>query len=238
MTDIKAILTDIEGTTSSISFVKEVLFPYAAAALPDYVRQHASEPEVAAALDQVATESGRPRQEIEGLIEQLLAWIEEDRKITPLKTLQGLVWRAGYEQDRYRAHVYPDVPGRLRSWRARGLDLYVYSSGSIAAQQLFFRHSEAGNLEPLFSGFFDTTSGGKREVDSYRRIAAAIGQPPEAILFLSDIEEELDAAAEARMATWWLQRPEDSPQLLASERHPVAHSFTEIKLFSEDQSAP
>lgn len=227
---IQAILTDIEGTTSSISFVKEVLFPYAATALPDYVRNHAAEADVAGVLDGVAAESGRSRQDLDGLIEQLLAWIAEDRKITPLKTLQGLLWRAGYEQGAYRAHIYPEVPAKLREWHRQGLALFVYSSGSIAAQQLFFRHSEAGNLEALFSGFFDTTSGGKREAASYRRIAEAIGCAPHAILFLSDIKEELDAAAEAGMRTCWLQRPADCPQPEASMAHAVAHGFDAISV--------
>jgi enolase-phosphatase E1 len=229
---IQAILTDIEGTTSSISFVKEVLFPYAACALPDYVRSRAGEPAIAAILDDVAREAQLPRDDVETLIAQLLQWIAEDRKITPLKTLQGILWRAGYEAGHYRAHLYPEVAGHLRAWHDRGLKLYVYSSGSIAAQQLFFRHSEAGNLEPLFDGFFDTTSGGKRETASYERIAAAIALPADTILFLSDVEEELDAAASAGLRTCWLQRPADCPQAHDRSAHPVATDFNQILMKS------
>jgi len=225
---IEAIVTDIEGTTSAIAFVKEVLFPYAARAIPDYVRAHRERADVAAILDEVAREAALPRDDNEALIGQLLRWIEEDRKLTPLKTLQGLVWRAGYESGAYRAHIYPDAAGALRAWHARGIALYVYSSGSIAAQQLFFAHSEAGDLTPLFSGYFDTTTGAKQDSASYRAIAAAIGVAPEKLLFLSDIKAELDAARAVGLNTCWLQRPQDSAALAQDATHPVARSFDDI----------
>ncbi len=226
---IDAIVTDIEGTTSSIDFVKAVLFPYAERALSAFVRGHADEADVIAALDQTAAESGIARDDIDALIAQLLDWSRADRKITPLKTLQGLVWRRGYERGDYRAHIYPDAAARLREWHAAGFPLYIYSSGSIAAQQLFFRFSEAGDLTPLFSGHFDTTSGGKRETDSYHRIAGAIGREPRRLLFLSDVVEELDAAREAGFQTCWLQRPEDGfAELRPHAVHPVVRGFDEI----------
>lgn len=225
---IEAIVTDIEGTTSSIAFVKDVLFPYAAAAIPDYVRRHRQRPDVGAILDQVAEAGGIVRADTEALIAQLLRWIEQDRKITPLKTLQGLVWRAGYESGAYRAHVYPDAVAALRQWHHRGKLLYVYSSGSVAAQKLFFAHSSAGDLTPLFSGYFDTTTGPKQESASYRAIVDAIGRPAECVAFLSDIEAELDAARAAGLATHWLQRPQDSAGA-SRGAHPVARSFDEIE---------
>jgi enolase-phosphatase E1 len=228
---IEAIVTDIEGTTSSIGFVKTVLFPYAENALPAFVRAHLSEPAVAAALDQTAAESGIARDDIDALIAQLLDWSRADRKITPLKTLQGLIWRTGYAQGDYRAHIYTDAAAQLRAWHAAGIPLYVYSSGSIAAQQLFFRYSEAGDLTALFSGHFDTTIGGKREVDSYRRIAQAIGREPQRLLFLSDVVEELDAAHAAGFQTCWLQRPEDGFAELQPHRvHPAVRRFDQIGL--------
>lgn len=203
---IKAILTDIEGTTSAVSFVFNVLFPYAAAHLPDYVRQHATQPDVAAQLQAVRNDSAEPEADVERVIEILLAWIAEDRKATPLKALQGMVWQQGYLAGQLKGHVYPDAVEALQRWHRDGYALYVYSSGSIQAQKLIFGRSEAGDLSGLFSGYFDTTSGPKREVQSYRTIATAIGHPAQDILFLSDIVEELDAAGQASMATCGLVR--------------------------------
>ncbi|HEY2660862.1 MAG TPA: acireductone synthase [Caulobacteraceae bacterium] len=195
---IRAILTDIEGTTSSIAFVAETLFPYARKALLAYVEAHAEA--VAPLLDEVrAAEPGDP-------VATLLRWIDQDRKATPLKTLQGWIWAEGYAAGAFKGHVYPDAAQGLRAWRAAGYRLYVYSSGSIAAQRLLFGHSDQGDLAPLFSGWFDTTSGPKREAASYARIARAIGEAPGAILFLSDVQAELDAAAAAGLRTRLVDR--------------------------------
>ncbi len=203
---IKAILTDIEGTTSAVSFVFDVLFPYAAEHLPDYVRAHAAEDEVAAQLQAVRRDSGEPEAGIERVIEILLGWIAEDRKATPLKALQGMIWQQGYLAGQLKGHVYCDAVEALQRWHREGYELYVYSSGSIQAQKLIFGCSEAGDLSGLFSGYFDTTSGPKRETQSYRNIALAIGHAPDEILFLSDIVQELDAAQAASMATCGLVR--------------------------------
>lgn len=202
---IKAIVTDIEGTTSSLSFVKDVLFPYAREHLPDFVRKYCCEPEVSRLLDDARREAGREL-DLEALIGQFVDWIDRDQKITPLKSLQGLIWEAGYRQGDFKGHIYKDAVRQLQAWKAAGYVLYVYSSGSVYAQKLLFGHTEYGNLTPLFSGYFDTHVGGKREADSYRRIAAEIGLPGEEILFLSDIKEELDAAREAGFETRWLVR--------------------------------
>ncbi|WP_152222484.1 acireductone synthase [Pseudomonas sp. SCB32] len=204
---IKAILTDIEGTTSAVSFVFDVLFPYAAAHLPDFIRNNIDDARVTEQLAAVQRESGeRETADPERCIEILLGWIAEDRKATPLKALQGMVWEQGYRAGQLKGHVYPDAVDALRHWHAEGFALYVYSSGSIQAQKLIFGCSEAGDLTPLFSGYFDTTSGPKREAESYRRIAAAIGLPGEEILFLSDVVQELDAAQQAGMQTIGLAR--------------------------------
>ncbi|HEY0286371.1 MAG TPA: acireductone synthase [Pseudomonas sp.] len=220
---IKAILTDIEGTTSAVSFVFDVLFPYAAAHLPDYVRQHATELAVAAQLDLVRADNHEPDADVERVIEILLDWIAEDRKATPLKALQGMVWAQGYQAGQLKGHVYPDAVEALKRWHQEGYELYVYSSGSIQAQKLIFGCSQAGDLSGLFSGYFDTTSGHKRESQSYRTIAAAIGHAAQEILFLSDIVEELDAAQEAGMATCALVR--NGGELLG---HPNVASFVVI----------
>lgn len=221
---IKAILTDIEGTTSAVSFVFDVLFPYAVKHLPDFVRSHAGEPAVAAQLDAVRAESGEADADVERVIAILLEWIAADRKATPLKALQGMVWEQGYLAGQLKGHVYADAVATLQYWKAVGYDLYVYSSGSIQAQKLIFGCSEAGDLTPLFGGYFDTTSGGKREAESYARIAAAIGLPAGEILFLSDVVQELDAARAAGMATCGLARDGG-----ALPGHPTVASFTSIE---------
>jgi enolase-phosphatase E1 len=224
---IQAILTDIEGTTSSIHFVKDVLFPYADKAMQDFVHQHASEPAVAAQIDDVRRALGEPSASLEQVVSTLRQWIHDDRKITPLKTLQGMIWEQGFREGAFKAHLYSDTAPCLRAWHTQGMPLYVYSSGSIHAQKLFFAHTECGDLTPLFSGYFDTTSGGKREAGSYRHIAAAIGVAPEHILFLSDIEQELDAATAAGLHTYWLVREGELPK---ASKHPAAASFTAIDL--------
>ena len=203
---VKAILTDIEGTTSAVSFVFDVLFPYAVEHLPAFVLEHAHEPQVAQLLDAVREDSAEPEADTIRVIEILLQWIADDRKATPLKALQGMIWQQGYANGQLKGHVYPDAVEALKRWKQQGYALYVYSSGSIQAQKLIFGCSEAGDLSPLFSGYFDTTSGPKREVDSYQRIAEAIGLPAEAIVFLSDVVEELDAAQQAGMQTIGLVR--------------------------------
>ena len=186
-----AILTDIEGTTSSIAFVAELLFPYARARVADYVAAHREE--TAAILAEVAaTEPGDP-------VATLIRWIDEDRKATPLKALQGMIWADGYASGAFRGHVYPDAVAGLRRWHAAGVRLYVFSSGSVAAQKLLFGYSDAGDLTPLFSGYFDTNMGAKREAGSYAKIAEAIGDTPTDVLFLSDTPEEVAAAREAGM---------------------------------------
>jgi enolase-phosphatase E1 len=223
---IRAILTDIEGTTSSISFVKDVLFPYARAHLPAFIEAHGADVEVARWLAATAAEAGLAADDHAAITAVLQQWIDEDRKATPLKALQGLIWAEGYACGAYRAHVYPEVAARLRAWHAQGLPLYVYSSGSVAAQKLLFGHTEAGDLTPLFSGYFDTEIGAKRDSASYARISAAIGTAPEHILFLSDIVEELDAARAAGLATTWLCRaPLHCP---ADAAHPCAGDFDTI----------
>lgn len=226
MSRLKAIVTDIEGTTSSIDFVHRVLFPYAVRALPGYLRAHYREPEVAELLDEVRSLIREPDAEVRRLTDVLLDWISEDRKVTALKTLQGHIWEHGYHSGAFKGHVYPDTAPNLHKWRAMGLALYVYSSGSVMAQQLLFGHSDAGDLRPLFSGYFDTRIGGKREVSSYLAICERVGVAAAEVLFLSDVAEELDAAANAGMRTVQLVRDES----VAIGRHRVATNFDKIHL--------
>jgi enolase-phosphatase E1 len=223
---IKAILTDIEGTTSSIDFVHDVLFPYASQHLPEFVRDAQSTPEVAPLLDAVRIEAGEADADIERVIAILLQWIDDDRKATPLKSLQGLIWKHGYESGGFTGHMYEDATRQLREWSAAGIDLYVYSSGSVGAQKLLFGHSDAGDLRPLFRGYFDTNAGHKRDADSYRRIVDSIGAAAPEILFLSDVAEELDAAAEAGMQTCQLVRDDK----VVPGDHRIAHDFDGVLL--------
>ena len=210
----KAVLLDIEGTTTSIAFVKDRLFPFAAEALDGFLADHAQDPAVAAILAEVP---GPDR------AATLRGWMASDAKVTPLKALQGLIWRQGYADGRLKGHLWPDVAGCLRAWQAAGVTLAIYSSGSVEAQRDLFGHSDAGDLVPLFSGFFDTRVGAKREAPSYTAIAAALRLPPGEILFLSDVAEELDAAAAAGMQACHLVRAADGTA--ASGRHPEATDF-------------
>lgn len=228
---IRAIVTDIEGTTTSLSFVKDELFPYARARIADFVRERAAQPEVARELEQVRAVMARERGGaadgigLDDITRQLLRWIDEDRKVTPLKQLQGLIWEQGYRAGELFGHLYDDAVQALRRWHAQGLGLYVYSSGSIHAQKLLFGHTAVGDLTPLFSGYFDTTTGAKQDVESYRRIASAIGLPAAEILFLSDIEAELDAAREAGMQTCQLVR---EGELEMAAAHRQVRGFSDI----------
>lgn len=226
---VRAVLTDIEGTTSSISFVKDVLFPYARRAMPAFVRDHGNEPDVRRWLDTVAAEQPNAVGD-EALAGVLQRWIDEDRKHVALKALQGRIWNIGYRDGEFTAHIYPDAADALREWKAAGHDLHVYSSGSVAAQQLFFGHSDAGDLRGLFSGWYDTEMGGKREAASYERIAHSIGQPTGDILFLSDVVEELDAAREAGLQTLLVDRREDYPQ---PRNDGAAHGHRRVERFDE-----
>lgn len=190
-----AVVVDIEGTVGSIRFVKDVLFPFARSRLRQFVLANRSRPDVVRELDAVRTETGIA--DVEGQIAQLERWSDADRKITPLKALQGMVWAGGYASGELVAHLYDDAIAALKRWRAARMRVYVYSSGSIAAQRLYFAHTAAGDLTPCLAGYFDTTTGPKQEAESYRRIASAIGRPAGDLLFLSDVAAELEAAAAA-----------------------------------------
>ncbi len=228
---MRAVLTDIEGTTTAIAFVHQVLFPFAAEALEGFLAARGADADVAPILADVAAAApGVP------VLDTLRGWMATDAKVTPLKALQGLMWRQGYADGQLRGHLWPDVAAALQGWAAGGLRLAVYSSGSEEAQRLLFGHSEAGDLTSLFSGFFDTRMGAKREAASYTRVAAALALPAADILFLSDIAEELDAARDAGLATCQLVRAQDGTQ--PSGRHAEALDFKAVtRLFALPQPA-
>ena len=220
---VKAVLLDIEGTTSSVQFVYEVLFPYARRELADFLRRRWNDAEVVCACEMIARDAGKPCRDRGSIVAEALRLMDGDVKATGLKELQGLIWQEGYAAGRLKSHVYPDVPPALRRWAAEGLDLRIFSSGSVAAQKVFFAHTDAGGLLPLFHGHYDTTTG-PSEADSYRRIAADMQLPTSAILFLSDVLAELDAAAEAGMQTTLVVRPGNAP-VAAGHAHPVITHF-------------
>lgn len=223
---IRAVVTDIEGTTSSLSFVKEELFPYARERLPDFVLARQGDPQVRQLLEEVRCIVGCSL-DLDEVIGQLLKWSDADEKIPPLKALQGMIWETGYRKGDFQGHVYPDAVAKLKAWKDAGIRLYVFSSGSVPAQKLLFRYTRWGDLTPLFSGFFDTRIGPKRDPESYRKIAAEIGLQPQAILFLSDVKQELEAAEAAGMKTIWLVRGES---LQAEAGYLKVRDFSEIDL--------
>ncbi len=228
----KAIVTDIEGTTSSIAFVKDVLFPYAAKNLPSWLEDNCDDPAVQRQVENIAETIARPASDIAAVIKQLLEWIEQDVKATPLKALQGMLWKSGYESGDYRAHVYEDALQKLKDWHAAGIPLYVYSSGSVQAQKLFFQYSRYGDMRNLFSGYFDTTTGAKSDADSYRKIATAIGLPPTELLFLSDVESEISAAVEAGFDAVLVARDEEVSANFERGNFKVARTFFDIPVQS------
>jgi enolase-phosphatase E1 len=207
---ISALITDIEGTTTPIAFVHRVLFPYARARMAEFCASgHAALADVP-----------------EPKLETLLGWMDRDEKITALKNIQGILWEEGYRSGALTAEVYEDVPPALRRWARAGVRLYVYSSGSVPAQKLLFGHTPAGDLTSLFQSYFDTRVGPKRERASYDAIAKGIGLPGAEMLFLSDVEAELDAAAEAGLQTCQLVRAQDGT--IPGTRHAIAADFTEV----------
>ncbi len=214
-----AIVTDIEGTTTPIAFVRDVLFPYARARLASYAAAHPDDADVLEAA-RLAPDGDA--------VGALTRWMDQDAKVTPLKSLQGKLWNDGYLAGDLQGQLYPDVAPALRRWHAAGTRLAVYSSGSVEAQRLLFGHSSKGDLAALLSNFFDTRVGGKREASSYNAVAAALGVPAGTCLFLSDIEAELDAAAGAGMQVCQLVRPQDGTR--ASSRHAIAADFSSIEI--------
>ena len=211
---ITHLLLDIEGTTCPVSFVAEVLFPYARQALGPYLQRHGTEPAVAALLQEVeAAWRQDPHPEAQALRTAgdpvaYLEWlIDHDIKLTPLKDLQGRIWADGYGSGAITAPLFADVAEALRRWHGTGLQLAVYSSGSVPAQQLLYRHSNSGDLTGLFSHWFDTRVGAKQQPDSYRKIAEAMGVEPSGVLFISDALAELEAAHGAGMAVLLSDRP-------------------------------
>lgn len=246
MTTARGILLDIEGTTSSVSFVYDVMFPYVRKHLTFEVFANWMEPAYGDAFDAIARDAGHaslddwlkqrrltrdnPLRAAELVCQEVMRLMDADVKSTGLKHLQGLIWESGFESGELKAHVYDDVPPALAAWNATGKDVRIYSSGSVQAQKLFFGHSIAGNLLPHFRGHYDTTTGPKREAESYRKIASDFGMPPQDILFLSDVVAELDAAQAAGMRTVLVVRPGNAPTAATEMPHQHVENFAQLDL--------
>lgn len=223
-----AVLLDVEGTVGSKAFLADVLYPYARQHLPGYVLRHRDDPAVVQVLhDTRALSLQDGTEDIEGSaaadpVQTLLDWIAQDRKAPPLKKLQGLVWRRGFEEGAFQGHLFPDAVQALRRWHAACVPLAIYSSGSVQAQQLYFGHSVAGDIRPWLHAHFDTDVGPKVEPQSYARIAQALGHPPHQVLFVSDSVAELQAARAAGLQVLHAVREDTAPDPQFTSLHDFA----------------
>jgi enolase-phosphatase E1 len=235
---VRVVLLDIEGTTTPIAFVHDVLFQYARARLNAYLRAHVAEDElrgVVATLRVEWLEDAKAKLEpppwaLADLpaAARYLEWLmDRDRKSPGLKRIQGEIWRAGYRDGTLKGEVFADVPAALKRWRAAGLDVAIYSSGSVTAQKMLFGTTAYGDLTPLLTGFFDTAVGPKIATDSYCRISSALGCETTGLLFVSDVSSELDAARAAGCQTLLAVRPGNLPP--GASPTPAIQSFDEIE---------
>jgi enolase-phosphatase E1 len=234
----QGILLDIEGTTSSVRFVYDVMFPFARRELDRFLEEHADRSDVVEACDLVAREVGycsladwSPEPDLRRAVirDEVNRLMDVDSKSTGLKQLQGLIWQSGFASGELLAHVYDDVVPALEDWTRRGKDIRIYSSGSVQAQRLFFEHTVHGDLRRLFQGYYDTTVGPKRAPESYSVILEDYRLPAPEVLFLSDVPAELDAAKQAGLATGWCVRNEN---VMADVRcdHSIIRTFAEVRI--------
>ncbi|MEY9990078.1 enolase-phosphatase E1 [Streptomyces sp. V4I8] len=234
---VDAVVLDIEGTTSATGFVVDVLYPYSRSRFAALLAERGDDPEVARAVAQVRELTGDPDADAAAVEKALNTWLDEDRKATPLKTLQGIIWSEGFARGDLVSHFYDDVVPRLRAWHAAGVRLYVYSSGSVAAQRAWFTNSPEGDLTSLVSGLYDTENAGpKQEPESYRRIAESTGIEPARLLFLSDRPGELDAARAAGWRTVGVRRPGEPYYEQGVGDHAQAGTFDEITITTSGSS--
>ena len=232
---IRAVLLDIEGTTTPIDFVYKVLFPFARNRIADFLSRHAGDQGVRTDLSTLRTENsadvaeglGPPlvddRAEIQSLVAYFEWLMDQDRKSTPLKSLQGKIWEEGYRLGELKGQVFDDVPEALERWTRLGRKIYIYSSGSVLAQKLLFGNTESGDLTAFLSGYFDTNTGPKLSSESYKRVASSIQLPTCEVVFFSDVTTELQAASDAGMQAVLCIRPGNRPVENSSFRS--IHSF-------------
>ncbi|NMH66245.1 acireductone synthase [Shewanella salipaludis] len=221
---IRAIVVDTAGTTTDLNFIQEILFPYSVKALPEFLEQNQTNVLVENCLCDTREIALEPEADLARTTEILQQWVAEDRKATPLKTLQGLIWKQGYTKVDFKGHIYPDFIEAIRRYAEQKLRVYSFSSGSVDAQKLLFSHSDAGDLTPLFNGHFDTRTGNKQDKQAYCNILNTISLSPKQVLFVSDVVEELKAADAAGMLTCQMVR---SPAQ-ATGRFRQVKSFAEL----------
>ncbi|MBO0714889.1 MAG: acireductone synthase [Acidimicrobiales bacterium] len=229
------VVLDIEGTTSATEAIVGDLYRYARPRLGPYITGHPEDPEVVQAVEEVRRLAGLPGPDVEEVVEALEGWMDADQKVTPLKTLQGLIWAHGFAAGELTSQFFDDVPPALRRWHDAGLHLAVFSSGSVASQQAWFRHSPAGDLLALVTATFDTANAGpKRESASYDAITHSLESPPERTLFLSDVPAELDAAATVGWLTVGVRRPGEPNADADFGSHLTVRSFDELAVAKGD----
>jgi enolase-phosphatase E1 len=230
---MKAILLDIEGTTTPIDFVQNTLFPYAKARVTGFVEDNFDGlkielAELAAEHEEDKDYTGEFRPDSPNSVAEYLKFlIDNDRKSTPLKSIQGMIWQNGYENGELQSPVFDDVPSAFKRWKDGGKAIAIYSSGSMLAQKLLFKHTDHSDLTEFIDSYFDTNIGHKRETESYRAIAEEMNTNAGEILFVSDVLAELDAAQKAGMQTALAIR-EGNAEITGEHSHPVIHSFGEL----------
>ncbi|NRB24774.1 acireductone synthase [Shewanella sp.] len=222
---IRAIVVDTAGTTTDLSFIKDTLFPYSARALPDFLKENEHNVLVENCICDVRDIALEPDASLERVVEILQLWIAEDRKATPLKTLQGLIWKQGYAKGEFTGHIFPDFIQAIDGIKQQNMRIYSFSSGSAEAQKLLFAHSDGGDLTPKFDGHFDTRTGNKLFKQAYSNIINTISLAPKQVLFISDVVEELKAAEVAGMRTIQMVRSDDQ----RTGSHKQITSFAELK---------
>ena len=229
-TGVRHVVVDIEGTTSASAFVFDILFPYATERFPAWLSEHAGEADTDRIAREVAREAGLVDPTSDEVVAVLRQWVAEDRKVTPLKELQGLIWEEGFARGELVSDFFPDALVALRAWHDAGLPISIYSSGSVLAQRNWYAHSPAGDLTSWIAGYYDTANAGpKREERSYRAIAEAIGADPPTLLFCSDVVAELDAAADAGWQVVRVRRPGE-PHAVADSTYPEVAEMTDIHI--------
>lgn len=236
----RVVLLDIEGTTTPVEFVYEILFPFARQHVREFVEEHFNSEAVRADVEALREEhradalkgNGPPawtEDSAGSLLDSAVSYVhwlmDQDRKSRALKSLQGKIWEGGYQTGRLRGQVYADVPPAFERWKKQGRGIYIFSSGSVLAQKLIFAHTTEGNLTPYLDGYFDTTTGAKTSAASYQSIGEKIGAPADEVLFVSDVAAELDAARDAGMTTALCVRP--------GSREPEQPAHTIVRTFDE-----
>ena len=225
---MKAVILDIEGTTTDINFVHKVLFPYSREHMEAFLSENQQTPSIKIIIDSIKKEFLEDTSSLEEVLGLIKNWIDTDQKIPQLKQLQGILWEEGYKKNIYQGHIYADVVPCIENWRKQGMKIFIYSSGSVKAQKLLFQHTTEGDITDLFDGYYDTGVGHKKEVQSYKNIIEDIDIPGSEVIFLSDIEDELNAAEQAGLNTYHVNRD----GLYSDSKHPIIDNFREAQIES------